>query len=140
MFTPVIISAFRLTTLSPMMKCHMCAFFVILYSVNIILFQFGGKLVCFENSKPGNPQQADERLVYISQVVTETELVSRSNQLEQALSKGQYNEFCSLKIANSQDELEQHIWNFLKVKQQIRSGAWSADPFNMSLLISIIIM
>ena len=81
-----------------------------------MFFQFGGKLVCFENSKSTNPQQPDERLVNISQVVTETELVSRSNQLEHALSNGQYSEFCALKIANCQDELDQNIWNFLKVR------------------------
>lgn len=81
-----------------------------------MFFQFGGKLVCFENSKSANPQQPDEQLVNISQVVTETELVSRSNQLEHALSNGQYSEFCALKIANCQDELDQNIWNFLKVR------------------------
>ena len=91
---------------------------------NIFPFQFGGKLVCFENAKPANPQQPDEQLVYISQMVTETELVSRSNQLEHALSSGQYSEFCALKIANSQDELNQNMWSFLKVTDGMFPERW----------------
>lgn len=56
-----------------------------------------------------------QRLVNISQVVTETDLVSRSNQLENALTTNQFAEFCNLKISNSKDDTEESIWNFMKV-------------------------
>ena len=79
-----------------------------------MLFQFGGRLVTFEDTKPQNPQQPVQRQVYISQVVTETDFVTRSNQLEVALLNGQFAEFCSMKIANSKNEIEENIWNFLK--------------------------
>ena len=69
----------------------------------------------FEDAKPQNPQQPIQHQVYISQVVTETDLVTRSNQLEVALLDGQFAEFCSMKIANSKNEMEENIWNFLKV-------------------------
>ncbi|KAK7501450.1 hypothetical protein BaRGS_00007254, partial [Batillaria attramentaria] len=79
-------------------------------------FAFGGKLVTFECPPPGSPQQpAQPRVVRISQVVTETELVSRSDQLQQALAGGQFAEFCALKAANSTDAMQENIWNFLRV-------------------------
>lgn len=79
--------------------------------------QFGGKLVTFECPPPGTPQQpAQPRVVRISQVVTETELVSRSDQLQQALAGGQFAEFCALKAANSTDAMQENIWNFLRVR------------------------
>ncbi|KAK7113259.1 protein transport protein Sec31A-like isoform X2 [Littorina saxatilis] len=78
-------------------------------------FAFGGKLVTFE-CPPSNPQQGNvSRVVRISQVVTETELVTRSDHLQQALTGGQYTEFCALKAANSPDAMQENIWNFLRV-------------------------
>ena len=53
--------------------------------------------------------------MHISQVVTETELVNRSNALEEALANGNFVEFCNGKIAKAQDDTEKEIWNFLKV-------------------------
>ena len=82
---------------------------------SMFFLQFGGKLVSFENTKPASPQAPIQHLVSISQVVTETDLVAKSNQLESALANGQFAEFCSLKIANSKNEQEENIWNFLKV-------------------------
>ena len=60
-------------------------------------------------------QQAVSRLVNISQVITETELVARSDQLQQALNAGEFSEFCTLKAANSADAMQENIWNFLRV-------------------------
>ena len=79
--------------------------------------QFGGKLVTFENPPAAShsQQQAVPRVVNISQVVTETELVMRSDQLQQALNAGEYSEFCALKAANSTDAMQENIWNFLRV-------------------------
>ncbi len=79
------------------------------------MLQFGGKLVTFESPRP-EQQQAPPRHVSVSQVVTETELVARSDQLETALTNAQYNEFCAMKIANSKNPQDEEIWNFLKVE------------------------
>lgn len=78
-------------------------------------FGFGGRLVSFENTKSQNPQQPTPKPVYISQVVTETDLLQRSHQLEQALENGQYVEYCAMKSANCTDPLQENIWNFLRV-------------------------
>ncbi|XP_053393357.1 protein transport protein Sec31A-like isoform X1 [Mercenaria mercenaria] len=78
-------------------------------------FGFGGKLVSFENVKPQNPQQPVSRQVTISQVLTETDLVTGSLQLEQALNNNQHVEFCAMKAANSGDSMQESIWNFLMV-------------------------
>ena len=80
----------------------------------LIYFKFGGKLVSFESSG-SSTQQPSSKNVYISQVVTETELLGSSAQLEQALLNGQYVEFCAMKSANSSDEIQENIWNFLRV-------------------------
>ncbi|XP_022104643.1 protein transport protein Sec31A-like isoform X2 [Acanthaster planci] len=73
-------------------------------------FGFGGKLVSFQSTK-----QQPTNQVHISQVVTETELVNRSNALEEALAKGNFLEFCSAKISQSKAAMESQIWKFLKV-------------------------
>nr|XP_054773269.1 protein transport protein Sec31A-like isoform X2 [Lytechinus pictus] len=82
-------------------------------------FAFGGKLISFESPKqpPNQQQQAlpQARPVHISQVITETDLINRSNTLEEALSKGTFVEFCNSKIKQSQNELDTQIWRFLKV-------------------------
>ena len=80
-----------------------------------VIFQFGGKLITFENVKPANPQVPVQRVVHVSQVVTETGLVTRSQQLEAALTNGNYADFCSHKASNTRDVAEQSIWNFMKV-------------------------
>ncbi|XP_069125025.1 protein transport protein Sec31A-like isoform X1 [Argopecten irradians] len=78
-------------------------------------FAFGGKLVSFEGAKTMPQQPASPREVNISQVVTETDLITSSSQLEQALMNGQYVEFCAMKAANCQDTMQESIWNFLRV-------------------------
>jgi hypothetical protein len=79
--------------------------------------QFGGKLVSFENVKLLSNQQhaRNERPVFISQVVTETELVARSMHLEKTLADGHFTKFCDEKIASSKDLNESTVWSFLKV-------------------------
>lgn len=73
-------------------------------------FGFGGKLVSFGNFKePGQPKQ-----VVVSQVVTETELINRSHELETSLISGHLVEYCDFKITNASDENEKLLWQFLK--------------------------
>ncbi|GFR77988.1 transport protein Sec31A, partial [Elysia marginata] len=79
-------------------------------------FSFGGKLVTFGVEASPNQQQPPARVVRVSQVVTETDLVVRSNALEQALNGGQFAEFCVMKAANSgNDTMQENVWNFMRV-------------------------
>ncbi|XP_017344929.1 protein transport protein Sec31A isoform X9 [Ictalurus punctatus] len=80
-------------------------------------FAFGGKLVSLENIKP-TPQQPQHPLahvVHVSQVVTDTDFLDRSNQLQATLTAGSFVEFCQRKIEVAQNEFEKTIWAFLKV-------------------------
>ena len=70
----------------------------------------------FENSKGQSPHQPAQRQINMSQVVTETDLLSGSLQLEQALSNGQHLEFCAMKATNCTDRMQENIWNFLMVR------------------------
>uniref|UniRef100_A0A3B4AVM5 Protein transport protein Sec31A n=1 Tax=Periophthalmus magnuspinnatus TaxID=409849 RepID=A0A3B4AVM5_9GOBI len=76
-------------------------------------FAFGGKLVSLDNGKP-NPQQPNSHVVHVSQVVTETDLLKRSNQLQDTISSGQFLEFCQGKINLAENEFEKTVWSFLK--------------------------
>ncbi|MCI4388403.1 hypothetical protein PGIGA_G00085410 [Pangasianodon gigas] len=80
-------------------------------------FAFGGKLVSLENIKPTpqQPQQPMAHVVHISQVVTDTDFLDRSNQLQATLTAGSFVEFCQRKIEAAQNEFEKTIWGFLKV-------------------------
>ncbi|KAL1790355.1 transport protein Sec31A isoform X2 [Sigmodon hispidus] len=81
-------------------------------------FSFGGKLVTFENAKV-QPQQGAEqqqqRHVLISQVVTEKDFLSRSEQLQQVVQSQGFITYCQRKIDASQTEFEKNVWSFLKV-------------------------
>ncbi|XP_047421869.1 protein transport protein Sec31A isoform X16 [Sciurus carolinensis] len=83
-------------------------------------FSFGGKLVTFENVKV-QPQQGTEQQqqqqhhVFISQVVTEKEFLSRSDQLQQVVQSQGFINYCQKKIDASQTEFEKNVWSFLKV-------------------------
>uniref|UniRef100_A0A8B9KRZ6 Protein transport protein Sec31A n=1 Tax=Astyanax mexicanus TaxID=7994 RepID=A0A8B9KRZ6_ASTMX len=81
-------------------------------------FAFGGKLVSWENIKPPpqQPQQAVPHVVNISQVVTETDFLDRSSQLQSTLTAGSFVEFCQMKIEAAQNEFERTVWAFLKVQ------------------------
>ncbi|XP_036386111.1 protein transport protein Sec31A isoform X2 [Megalops cyprinoides] len=80
-------------------------------------FAFGGKLITFENLKPPQQQgpQAVPRQVFVSQVVTETEFLQRSGELQAALQAGSFSSYCQAKITNAPSDSEQDIWRFLKV-------------------------
>nr|XP_015798571.2 protein transport protein Sec31A isoform X1 [Nothobranchius furzeri] len=74
-------------------------------------FAFGGKLVSLENPKP---QQPTSHLVHISQVVTETEFLKRSDQLQATLGSGRFVDFCQEKIDTAESEFDKTVWAFLK--------------------------
>ncbi|XP_059109179.1 protein transport protein Sec31A isoform X13 [Peromyscus eremicus] len=84
-------------------------------------FSFGGKLVTFENVKvqpqQGAEQQQQQRQqhVFISQVVTEKDFLSRSEQLQQVVQSQGFITYCQRKIDASQTEFEKNVWSFLKV-------------------------
>uniref|UniRef100_A0A8C6T6Z4 Protein transport protein Sec31A n=1 Tax=Neogobius melanostomus TaxID=47308 RepID=A0A8C6T6Z4_9GOBI len=76
-------------------------------------FAFGGKLVSLANEK-ANPQPSSPYAIHVSQVVTETDLLKRSSQLQATLSAGQFVEFCQGKIDITGNEFEKTVWSFLK--------------------------
>ncbi|XP_060043956.1 protein transport protein Sec31A isoform X18 [Erinaceus europaeus] len=81
-------------------------------------FSFGGKLVTFENVKVQTQQGAEQQQhhhVFISQVVTEKEFLSRSDQLQQVVQSQGFGSYCQKKIEASQTEFEKNVWSFLKV-------------------------
>lgn len=71
-------------------------------------FCFGGKLISCDNTASSKQQ------IHLSQVVTETEFLNRSNALEKALINGQLVEFCDTKIETETDPKEKLLWQFLK--------------------------
>lgn len=79
--------------------------------------QFGGKMVTIENGKPNpqQPQQPTHHVVHISQVVTETAFLKRSDELQATLTAGTFVDFCQGKISAAENEFEKTLWSFLKV-------------------------
>nr|XP_033322132.1 protein transport protein Sec31A [Megalopta genalis]XP_033322133.1 protein transport protein Sec31A [Megalopta genalis]XP_033322134.1 protein transport protein Sec31A [Megalopta genalis] len=75
-------------------------------------FGFGGKLTIFENqpADPNMPASAS-RTVILSQVITQPELIQRSNELEEVLKTEQYNEYCKGKAEKMTDVHRKKIWN-----------------------------
>lgn len=53
--------------------------------------------------------------MYLSQVTTEQEFLTRSSELQTALQSGNLLGFCQSKVQNSSQALDKSIWNFLKV-------------------------
>lgn len=49
------------------------------------------------------------------QVVTETEFIARSNDLQEILSSGKIADYCQKKIDDAGSVYEEDIWSFLKV-------------------------
>ncbi|XP_076875669.1 protein transport protein Sec31A isoform X11 [Brachyhypopomus gauderio] len=80
-------------------------------------FAFGGKLVSLDNVKPTTQQsqQPVAHIVHISQVITETEFLRRSDQLQAVLSTGGFVTFCQEKIQAAPNEFEKTVWAFLKI-------------------------
>lgn len=54
-------------------------------------------------------------------MITEPELIERSNKLEETLSSGNYGEYCRQKADESQDQHNRYVWYFLKAN-------FGADP------------
>uniref|UniRef100_A0A452QGE3 SEC31 homolog B, COPII coat complex component n=1 Tax=Ursus americanus TaxID=9643 RepID=A0A452QGE3_URSAM len=79
--------------------------------------QFGGKLVTF--GLPSTPAhqvpQPCLRLVFISQVITESEFLRRSTELREALGSGNLLNYCQNKIEQTPLQSEKMLWQFLKV-------------------------
>ena len=78
--------------------------------VIVLSWQFGGKLVSFSNSRGGDVP----KVVTINQVITEEDLLNRSEQLENSLSQQLFADFCDQKSQQSPSEREKTLWNFLK--------------------------
>lgn len=55
------------------------------------------------------------KTVFMSRVITETEFLRRSHDLEESISRGKFSEFCEVKITDSSSATEKSIWNFMKV-------------------------
>lgn len=51
------------------------------------------------------------RKVYVSQVITDPELIQRSNELEAALKNNLFGNFCQNKIDNAPDEHKRKVWS-----------------------------
>jgi protein transport protein SEC31 len=79
--------------------------------------------VSFGNEVLQSGQTGVLHTVFVSQVVTEHELIAHSNQLETALQYGQYSEFCEAKIASSTTPHERSVWNFLRANFQTNKRA-----------------
>ncbi|GIY28250.1 protein transport protein Sec31A [Caerostris darwini] len=80
-------------------------------------FGFGGKLVYFSMEATNSSQTEDSqtpRIVHISQVVTEQEIIRKSEKLESSLANGNLTEFCQSKVEDSQSDHERMLWRFLK--------------------------
>jgi protein transport protein SEC31 len=86
-----------------------------------IFFQFGGKLVSFGNETAQGCQTGKSHEVYVSQVVTESELIVRSDELETVLKDGRYADFCQARISSSTAPHERSVWNFLR-------ASFESDP------------
>lgn len=73
----------------------------------------------FENSKPpqqpGMEQQQQHPHVYVSQVVTEKEFLTRSNQLQEAVQSQGFVSYCQKKMDMALADFERNVWAFLKV-------------------------
>jgi protein transport protein SEC31 len=79
--------------------------------------------VTFGNEALQAGQTGVTHMVFVSQIVTERELIAHSNQLETALQYGQYSEFCEAKIASSTTPHERSVWNFLHANFQTNTRA-----------------
>uniref|UniRef100_A0A3P9PYD7 Protein transport protein Sec31A n=1 Tax=Poecilia reticulata TaxID=8081 RepID=A0A3P9PYD7_POERE len=102
-------------------------------------FAFGGKLVSLENAKPPQPQQPTSHVVHISQVVTETAFLERSDQLQATLSSGGFVDFCQEKISSAENEFDRTVWSFLKVnfESDIRSKYLELLDYFLNITIKI---
>ncbi|KAM4840653.1 protein transport protein Sec31B isoform X7 [Urocitellus parryii] len=82
-----------------------------------VSFAFGGQLVTFGlSSTPAQElPQPCPRLVFISQVITESEFLMRSLELQEALGSGNLMKYCQNKSQQALLPCEKMLWQFLKV-------------------------
>lgn len=94
---------------------------------NVCVFcaeQFGGKLVSFNGEHP--------KSVSIQQIVTESELIERSNKLETVLASGNFKEYCTDKYNQIKgDEHSEYVWRLLSALFDGNSQADMVDVFGM---------
>ncbi|XP_053062811.1 protein transport protein Sec31B isoform X4 [Acinonyx jubatus] len=88
-----------------------------------VSFAFGGKLVTF--GLPSTPAhqvpQLCLRLVFVSQVTTESEFLRRSAELQESLGSGNLLNYCQNKIELTSLQSEKMLWQFLKVATWLKS-------------------
>lgn len=70
-----------------------------------MLFQFGGKLVSFDNTS---------KTVKVQQLTTESGLVERANALERSLAEANYSEYCRQRADETADQHGRYVWYFIK--------------------------
>ncbi|XP_033041546.1 protein transport protein Sec31B isoform X13 [Trachypithecus francoisi] len=80
-----------------------------------VSFAFGGKLVTFGLPSTRLVPQPCPRLVFISQVTTESEFLMRSTELQEALRSGNLLNYCQNKSQQALLQSEKMLWQFLKV-------------------------
>lgn len=105
----------------------------------ILCFQFGGKLTIFENSTLDGTN-ASAKTVYVSSVVTNPDLVQRSNELDSALKSMQYSDYCRKKIDFATDDHEKKIWKCINTyfvdddkKELLMELGYNVDSINNKL-------
>ncbi len=89
-------------------------------------FAFGGKLITWSDSSASpvgsstssdaGPEPLNPKL-FISQVVTEPDFISRAQSLDAVVQGGKFEEFCTMKTENSESGIEKDVWRFMKVSQ-----------------------
>ncbi|XP_053765808.1 protein transport protein Sec31B isoform X6 [Panthera pardus] len=96
-----------------------------------VSFAFGGKLVTF--GLPSTPAhqvpQPCLRLVFISQVTTESEVLRRSAELQESLGSGNLLNYCQNKIELTSLQSEKMLWQFLKASKHITEEASASSTF-----------
>ncbi|KAG7202003.1 hypothetical protein KM043_004690 [Ampulex compressa] len=104
-------------------------------------FGFGGKLIIFENeSADPNVSTSPCRKVIISQVVTQPDVVRRSEELEETLKTERYLDYCIKKAEMAADEHGKKIWNCVAAyfgesltKDVLRLLDYNVDAMNEKL-------
>lgn len=82
-----------------------------------VSFAFGGKLITFSlpSTTAHQVPQPGPRLVFVSQVTTESGFLMRSAELREALASGNLLNYCQNKIQRVSLPSEKMLWQFLKV-------------------------
>lgn len=87
------------------------------FTLLVFPHQFGGKLITFglPSTTAHQVPQPCLRLVFVSQVTTESEFLMRSAELREALASGNLLNYCQNKIQRVSLPSEKMLWQFLKV-------------------------